>query len=427
MPKSASDVQVTRLFAGDGFELYRVISPTTPSLVLTGNTLLGQQRWAEAADAFRQALTHWDRLRHRLVRPRAGLGLPTRVIGLRRRSRALRVTAPGPISRLAVSNLQSPVSDRQSPFALASLARIAAAQARPAEALALYARATTADNTHGDWFQEMGDLALLLDQPDAAAAAYASAIGTTIPPDTLTYFSKLAPLLGSKGLTEPAVQAYQSALRLSPNDLDFLTPLGNLLRDRGRLTEAEAIFRRAVAIDPTEPDGYVGLAVVYHRQGRYAEADAWYGRAVIVQQARLISPLDTLLAWGQLAQTQGQFDQARAHFLEVIRVAPQDARAYIALGNLALQGTDAAPAADAQYPAAEAAPAVSFTSTLTVTLALTQEAEDWYRQAIRAAPRDPDGYATLAHYLQNQGPPGGCPRLRAAGCGRNDRNFAGRG
>ena len=143
----------------------------------------------------------------------------------------------------------------------------------------------------------MGDLDLLLDQPDAAATAYASAIGTTIPPDTLTYFSKLAPLLGSKGLTEPAIQAYTSALRLSPNDLDFLTPLGNLLRDRGRLTEAEAIFRRALAIDPTEPDGYAGLAVVYHRQGLYAEANTWYSRAVTVQQARLISPVDTCLLY----------------------------------------------------------------------------------------------------------------------------------
>jgi tetratricopeptide (TPR) repeat protein len=386
-PESALDLQVTRLFAGDGFELYRVISPTTPSLVLAGNTLLGQQRWTEAADAFRQALAQADSAI-------AQYGLGQALL-----QSADYAGAADAFSRVTDQNR----SDLQSPFALASLARIAAAQARPAEALALYARATAADNTHGDWFQEMGDLALLLDQPDAAAAAYASAIGTTIPPGTLTYFSKLAPLLGSKGLTEPAVQAYQSALQLSPNDLEFLTPLGNLLRDRGRLTEAEAIFRRALAIDPTEPDGYVGLAVVYHRQGRYAEADAWYGRAVIVQQARLISPLDTLLGWGQLAQTQGQFDQARAHFQRAVRMAPQDARAYIALGDLTLQSTHAASAADAQYPAVEAAPAVSFTSTLTVTLALTREAEDWYRQAIRAAPRDPDGYATLAHYLQNQG------------------------
>ncbi|WP_423226219.1 tetratricopeptide repeat protein [Candidatus Amarolinea aalborgensis] len=399
---AASDLQVTRLFAGDGFELYRVISPTTPSLVLTGNTLLGQQRWAEAADAFRRAVAA------RLSSPKSEGDSAIAWYGL---GQALLESSdyPGAADALShvtaqdKSGLQSPVSGLQSPFALAGLARVAAAQAKPAEALALYARATAADNTHGEWFQEMGDLALLLDQPDAAAAAYASAIGATIPPDTLTYFSKLAPLLGSKGLTEPAVQAYQSALRLSPNDLEFLTPLGNLLRDRGRLTEAEAIFRRALAIDPTEPDGYVGLAVVFHRQGRYAEANTWYGRAVTVQQARLVSPLDTLLAWGQLAQTQGQFDQARAHFQEAVRIAPQDARAYIALGNLALQSTHAASAADAQYPAVEAAPAVSFTATLTVTLALTREAEDWYRQAIRAAPRDPDGYAALAHYLQNQG------------------------
>ena len=402
-PKSASDLQVTRLFAGDGFELYQVISPTAPSLVLAGNTLLGQQRWAEAADAFRRALTQTDS-------PIAWYGLGQAL--LESSDYAGAADALARVTAQDASNLQSP-------FALAGLARVAAAQAKPAEALALYARATATDNTHGEWFQEMGDLALLLDQPDAAAAAYARAIGATIPPDTLTYFSKLAPLLGSKGLTEPAVQAYQSALRLSPNDLDFLTPLGNLLRDRGRLTEAEAIFRRALAIDPTEPDGYAGLAMVYHRQGRYAEADAWYGRAVIVQQTRLISPLDTLLSWGQLAQTQGQVGQARAHFQEALRIAPQDARAYIALGNgstetsassveplaevLALQSTHAASAADAQHPAVEAAPAVSFTSTLTVTLALTREAEDWYRQAIRAAPRDPDGYAALAHYLQNQG------------------------
>ncbi|MFZ2517718.1 MAG: tetratricopeptide repeat protein, partial [Anaerolineae bacterium] len=293
----------------------------------------------------------------------------------------------------------SPVSGLQSPIILANLARIAAAQAKPEDALALYTRAVAADSTHGEWFQEMGDLALLLDRPDAAAAAYASAIGAAVPPGTLTYFNQLAPLLGSKGLTEPAVQAYESALRLSPNDLDLLTPLGNLLRDRGRLTEAEAIFRRALAIDPTEPDGYSGLAVVYHRQGRYTEAETWYRRAVNVQQARLVSPLDTLLAWGQLAQTQGQPEQARAHFQEVIRLAPQDARAYIALGNLALQGADAAPTSGAAYPA----PAISLTSTLTVSLASTQEAENWYRRAVVAAPHAPDGFAALARFLQNQG------------------------
>ncbi|MFZ2419755.1 MAG: hypothetical protein WA029_01310, partial [Anaerolineae bacterium] len=53
---AAPDLQVTRLFAGDGFELYRVISPTAPSLVITGNTLLAEQRWAEAAATFRRAL-----------------------------------------------------------------------------------------------------------------------------------------------------------------------------------------------------------------------------------------------------------------------------------------------------------------------------------------------------------------------------------
>ena len=380
-PSTAADVQITRLFAGDGFELYRVISPTTPSLIVTGNTLLGQQRWAAAADAFRAALTETDS-----VVAWYGLG---------------QALAADGGSGADPQNAAAAFAHVDSPFALANLARLTAAQARPADALALYTRATAADSTHGEWFQEMGDLALLLDQPEAAASAYASAIAAAVPPDTLTYFSKLAPLLGSKGLTEPAVQAYTQALRLSPNDLDLLSPLGNLLRDRGRLSEAEAIFRRAIGIDPTEPDGYVGLAMVYHRQGRYAEADSWYGRAVIVQQARLVSPVDTLLAWGQLAQTQGQLAQARSRFLQVIRLAPQDARPYIALGNLVLQGTRAT--ASPASSAAAAPPTVSFTATLTATLTLTQEAENWYRQAIQAAAHDPAGFAALAHYLQNQG------------------------
>ncbi len=81
-------------------------------------------------------------------------------------------------------------------------------------------------------------------------------------------------MLWSRGQENDALQAMQTAARLSPEDAETRRNLGVTLIKLERFAEAERYLREALAIEPDSVAVYSDLANLYQLQGLYAEAQS---------------------------------------------------------------------------------------------------------------------------------------------------------
>ncbi|HEX4273410.1 MAG TPA: tetratricopeptide repeat protein [Rhizomicrobium sp.] len=88
-----------------------------------------------------------------------------------------------------------------------------------------------------------------------------------------------AALAGMKQL-EPAVAAFQVAIRLNPNFPDTYLALGRVQRQLGQLQEAQNTYRKLLRVQPNNADAYVALSSVLAESGQLAEAEAPLRRAL---------------------------------------------------------------------------------------------------------------------------------------------------
>jgi tetratricopeptide (TPR) repeat protein len=129
-----------------------------------------------------------------------------------------------------------------------------------------------------------------------------------------------------------AESTFRKAVEQSPRDLPALVGLSRVLRELGRLDEAEATARKALGLAPGDESAMVGLAhVLMRKQGARNREEA----LELVQKARQIDPrsVELTLMAAELLTTAGRWKDAVPELLAVIRVSPENTRAYYLLSR----------------------------------------------------------------------------------------------
>lgn len=90
----------------------------------------------------------------------------------------------------------------------------------------------------------------------------------------------LAHSLSERGQKDAAFEAADAACREAPEDGEARAIRGSLLSDRGLLDEAEADLKDAVRLRPDLAEAHSALAVLHERRHRPSDAEAEHRRAV---------------------------------------------------------------------------------------------------------------------------------------------------
>ena len=123
----------------------------------------------------------------------------------------------------------------------------------------------------------------------------------------------LGALMMSRLQTQPAIDQFETAIRLNPKVPEAHDMLGSALRSVGRLQEAIAQFEQALGLDPNYVEARYDLATSLARSGRFPEAIAAMHRVIssFPGNARLHNELGEMLArTGDLHGALAEFDRA---------------------------------------------------------------------------------------------------------------------
>lgn len=125
---------------------------------------------------------------------------------------------------------------------------------------------------------------------------------------------------------------YQNALVVNPKSWLAANNLGLAYQSQGNLPEASRLLEQAITSNVRYDSAYNNLGVVRHLQGRFAEAET------LLQQALDLNPnsADAAANLGNYYYlVRGELDLARDYYLQAISNRPDQANAYVGLGDIA--------------------------------------------------------------------------------------------
>ncbi len=411
----------------------------SPSDVVAGlrlqNALAGAKRDAYAAQAFRAAYEA-DRsnlvlafLHGRQLGGEKGLALMRDAV-----SRGLGLPADRRVDLAAACRALAEVEEEAGRYADA---------ARAAERL-VGAAPSPADWTYLGWMRERsGDRA-------GAEAAYAKA--TESAPGHVPARNALAMLKARSGDLEGAIEMAKETAASAPSSADARIHLGLVLATAGRIDDAKKAYAEALDRAPDDVAALVLLGASYLDMDDRGNAHRALDRALA------IAPNDPAVLAGNatLALEEGKPDLASSWLAKAARAAPKDARVHYLSGVCAQRGGKAAAAVTAFRLAARLAPAspeyaralafaldakgdvdAAIAAYRTAIGLLPRDrkaaylwmrigslqgkkkawrtAEDAYRAAVAADPKDPDPHFLLAVVLGDhlKNPAGALAELKA--------------
>ncbi len=183
---------------------------------------------------------------------------------------------------------------------------VAARQKRTRDARAYYERALTqAGGTYPEALFNLGLLEKKAGNPDAAIAAYRSALQQR--PDYATAANNLGLVLEQAGHVDEAEATYRELLESNPSYAGGWLNLGSLLASAGRYGGAIDSVERALEAKPGYPKAMLNLGVTYSKAGRLDEAVHAY-RALVQLHPRYVSGWYNL---GAALRKRGDPDNAR--------------------------------------------------------------------------------------------------------------------
>jgi len=133
-----------------------------------------------------------------------------------------------------------------------------------------------------------------------------------------------------EGKLPQAIRDLRFAISLDPNNAEIRLALAEAYRLRGLLAEAEHELKEALAIDGSFQKAHLTLSALYIQLARYDDA--------IHHAQTLIDDVWMPLLNKGIAQLRlGKLDEARASLEMAAEFRPNEWRAHLNLGNLALQ------------------------------------------------------------------------------------------
>jgi tetratricopeptide (TPR) repeat protein len=220
---------------------------------------------------------------------------------------------------------------------------------------------------------------------DSTAAIWFARRAVRLAPDDADAHQLLALLLVESPGTGPEVAAealrhHQQALRFKPGDDAALIMLGKALTKKGMPDLAEGRFQLLLDRRPGSVDALLGLASAKTAQGRHAEAIEDLRRALELEPDSAVAHS----SMGVILTRMGRPGEAVDHWLEAVRLNPFDAQSQFNLGMAVEKGIWA------EWSVAGRAERL-------------QEAERYFRAALRANPTDPRTHLKLWALLTETG------------------------
>jgi Flp pilus assembly protein TadD len=236
------------------------------------------------------------------------------------------------------------------------------------QAKALVRRAHEAAPRDPDVLRTLADLALILDDLDAAAAFLEQAISQHAPPAPAAWQRILGELRMRQGRPDDAVDSFQAAAASAPADTEIWRWLATVRRRLGDIAGAVQAWRHVLVLSPDEWEARNDLGTALMEANAFEEADAAFREAfarggdsplVAMNRAALdarrghradaIATLQASLtrhpgyapahaALGFVLRDQGRFQEAAAAFRRATTLAPDNASAVCGLGRTLLEG-----------------------------------------------------------------------------------------
>lgn len=132
--------------------------------------------------------------------------------------------------------------------------------------------------------------------------------------------------------TSKALEQFLKALEIYPDDPILHYDLALTYDMKGDLDKAEYHLKKAIKLKPDYSNAYNYLGFVYFRQGRVNEAIEAYNKAL--DNLLYLNPQDAHLNLGVAYLSLKQYQKAKVHLEEAIRLAPDFAAAYHSLGKV---------------------------------------------------------------------------------------------
>lgn len=131
--------------------------------------------------------------------------------------------------------------------------------------------------------------------------------------------------------TSKALEQFLKAQKMYPDDPYLQYDLALTYDMKGALDKAEHHLKEAIELKPDYSDAYNYLGFVYYRQGRVDEAIEAYHKAL--ENLLYLNPQDAHLNLGVAYLSRKEYQKAKVHLGEAIRLVPDFAAAYNNLGK----------------------------------------------------------------------------------------------
>jgi tetratricopeptide (TPR) repeat protein len=151
-----------------------------------------------------------------------------------------------------------------------------------------------------------------------------------------------------KGQLDQAIIHFKIAIKANPNSFDANNLLGAALVDAGRPDEALPYFSKALELKPDSPSLYANLGNLFEAKGDSINAIKYYGNALDIiggdkaagetDSARAMAA-EVNLRLGDLLSKDGRPNDAKEHYIEVLRLRPSDVIARQNLDRISKQST----------------------------------------------------------------------------------------
>jgi len=130
--------------------------------------------------------------------------------------------------------------------------------------------------------------------------------------------------------TSKALEQFLKALEMNPDDPYLQYDLALTYDMKGVLDKAADHLKKAIELKPDYSDAYNYLGFVYFRQGRVYEAIEAYNKAL--DNLLYLNPQEAHLNLGVAYLSLKQYQKAKVHLEEAIRIVPTFVPAYNSLG-----------------------------------------------------------------------------------------------
>lgn len=162
----------------------------------------------------------------------------------------------------------------------------------------------------------------LIASPEAMAEANETLVDST-------YSDKVRALLDKEEFNE-AIVILDTQVKLHPEDVTAFTLLGDVHLKLGVPDESERFFAKALLIDSSDVEAMLGMAKASFSNGNFAKAKTLLLKCIALEPGEK-------LAYGYLGQiliTEGDIDEARKNFENLLKIDPENVDALNNLGVL---------------------------------------------------------------------------------------------